>query len=538
MNSTLIQPDDPDSLRTNWKSLSHFNYYRLVLSLALMLFFYQGVLGGFLGRINPGGFVITGLTFLISSFFYILIGSRKTPDFRTQVIITNVSDILLITLMMHFSGGSVSGLGILLIINIAATGTFLKSQESYFFAALASIGILFQQTYAYLNDLAPASSYSAAGILGVVFFGSSMLASILSRQLQESEQLASQRTADLRSMEKLNEHIIQSMRTGILVIDSDGQIQMANSSAEALLGNQSFSDHPYLNTISPALDQRFREWQLQPQMHQKTIHQKQGLPDIQPGFRKLDDSATNSEFSLVFLEDASQLNQRYQQMKLASLGRLTASIAHEIRNPLSAINHASQLLDESDLEPADSKLTNIITTQVHRLDKIVENVLSLSRQQNGEPESIALWSWLTGFREEFIQSHEMNMEQIEINVQPADICVLFHSSHLYQVLSNLCSNAVTHHNDSLENIKILFHVGHDEIRDQPYLDVIDNGPGVASQETDQIFDPFFTTNSKGTGLGLFITKEIVESNRGKIRYIDRQDAGGCFRIYFLAAACP
>jgi len=517
----------------NWRSLSHFNYYRLVLAMTLLLFFYNRVLDGFLGRLDPPAFLTIAIVFLISSFFYILFGLKQQPNFKTQIILTNSSDIALVTLMMHFSGGLVSGLGMLLIINIAATGTFLQSRESYFFAAIASMGVLFEQTYSQLNDITTANAYPAAGILGIVFFGSSMLASVLSQRLKESEALASQRKADLHNLEKLNEHIIQNMRTGIIVVDNDGHIQMANSSAESLLGDVSLKNHPLLENVFPALDARFLEWQDQPQMHQKPIRREQGLPDIQPGFRKLDDSSTNPGDSLIFLEDATQLNQRYQQMKLASLGRLTASIAHEIRNPLSAINHASQLLNESDLDPADSKLTHIITTQVRRLDKIIQNVLSLSRQQQGNPESIQLHDWLIHFRDEFIQINNLDPEQISIDITPRDLSILFDSVHLHQVIHNLCTNAITHHDKNIKDIKISLVGGHDYFRNQPFLDITDNGPGIAPAEVEKIFDPFFTTNAKGTGLGLFITKEIVESNRGKIRYQNTDKSGSCFRVFFL-----
>lgn len=503
--------------------------------MTLLLFYYNGVLGGFLGRLHPEAFLVTALIFFTSSFFYVLSGLKQTPVFKTQVIFTNTSDIVLITLMMHFSGGLVSGLGMLMIINIAATGTFLQSKESYFFAAIASMGVLFEQTYLQLNGITSTSAYSAAGILGIVFFGSSMLASMLSQRLKESEALASQRKADLHNLEKLNEHIIQNMRTGIIVVDNDGHIQMANSSAESLLGDVSLKDNPLLENVFPALDARFLEWQEQPQMHQKAIRQEQGLPDIQPGFRKLDDSSTNPGDSLIFLEDATQLNQRYQQMKLASLGRLTASIAHEIRNPLSAINHASQLLGESELDQSDRKLTHIITTQVQRLDKIVQNVLNLSRQQKGQPERIRLLDWLMNFRIEFTQHHNIHLQQVSIDINPPDLCILFDSSHLHQVMANLCSNVISHHDKPDDHISILLRADHDSVRDQPYLDIIDNGPGIDMQNQEQIFDPFFTTSSKGTGLGLFITKEIIESNRGKIRHISTSSEGNCFRIYFLSA---
>lgn len=531
--SAALSPDITKIEAQKWKSLDHFNFYRLTLALALLVFFYNGIPANFLGRNNPELFLLLNALFLASSSIYILLAHQRAMPFKTQVVLTNSSDILFITLLMHTSGGLVSGLGMLLIINIAATGTFLQSKESYFFAAIASIGVLAQQTYSLLNGYTSANAYSAAGILGMVFFGSSMLASVLSHRLTESEALANQRTADLRDLEKLNEHIIQNMRTGIIVVDRERRIQMANWSAESLLGNMSLKSQPLLENAFPPLYERLHEWKSQPQMHQKTIRQEQGLPDIQPGFRKLDDISSNLGDTLIFLEDATQLNQRFQQMKLASLGRLTASIAHEIRNPLSGINHAAQLLDESDLNQADRKLTQIITTQVQRLDKIVQNVLSLSRQEKGEPEGIHLLKWLHHFKEEFVRDHNLMPKQLEVEVEPADLEVLFDASHLYQVICNLCNNALNHHHLPPSEVRIRLIAGYDPIRDQPCLDIIDNGPGIDAQGQLQIFEPFYTTNPRGTGLGLFLTKEIVESNRGKIRYIN-QPEGSCFRVYFLS----
>ncbi|HEY9050342.1 MAG TPA: ATP-binding protein [Gammaproteobacteria bacterium] len=516
-----------------WRPLRHFSYFRVALALAFLAAFYNAVLGGFLGSNHPEAFLITNAIFLFSSLIYVVLCHRQVPSFQAQVIVTNTTDILLISLMMLHSGGLDSGLGMLLIINIVATGSFLRGRESFVFAALASVSILIIQSFEFLHGISKASDYSKAGILGIVFFTTSMLASILARRLRESEALADQRTADLLSLEKLNEHIIQNMRTGIMVITPEGRVRMANYSAETLLGNISLKEQPLLEEIFPALNTRFYEWLAQPRMYHKPIRQKQGLPDIQPGFRKLDESSSMPDDTLVFLEDATQLNQRFQQMKLASLGRLTASIAHEIRNPLSAINHAAQLLDESELNTADKKLTQIINTQVQRLDKIVKNVLQLSRQEENTIETIDLKSWLEQFRDEFCNSMPINKAQIIISIEPENISIQFDSSHLYQVLNNLCSNAISHSNKPVDQVIIKLLGGLDLKQGQPYLNIIDNGSGINPELAEQIFEPFFTTDSKGTGLGLFISKEIIENNRARIRYIDQNGDGSCFRIHFL-----
>lgn len=521
-------PADPGTHLT-WKPLHQLNFYRLVLSIGLLAAFYQREWMGFLGSQNTEIFLATALTLLLSSLLFIFIGFKNKPSFETQVIISNASDIVLITMLSHYSGGLSSSLSILLIINVTATGTFLSNRNSFLFAAMAALAVLGEQTYNVTLGIGNATEYSRAGLLGLVFFGSSFLASVLARRARESEKLAIEREADIVDLEILNEDIIQNMRTGIIVVDYNGHIRMANSSAEALLGNIPLQDSPLLENILPALDIRLLDWLDQPNMHHKAIPQAHGLPDIQPGFRKLQRTGD----TLIFLEDATRLNQRFQQIKLASLGKLTASIAHEIRNPLSAINHAAQLLQESELDDADTKLTDIITTQVQRLDKVIENVLELSRSKKGNTEVIELNSWLEIFCSDFIQNNNLQTTQINIKLLDPKSYILFNSSHLNQVMCNLCTNAITHNNQPQNKIFIEITCGHDEDFDQPFISVLDNGLGIDEKTVEQIFDPFFTTSSQGTGLGLYITKEIIESNRGKIRYI-KQEKGGCFKLHLLS----
>lgn len=522
---------NPARAKHTWGPLSQLNYYRLIMAGGFLSAFFNSDWISFPGSQNPQAYLTTNLIMLLSSLLFIAMRIRQKPDFETQVIISNASDIFLITLLSHYSGGLSSPFSILLIINITATGTFLRDRDSFLFAAVASLAVLGEQTYSIMQGTSNTAGYALSGLLGLVFFGITYLASVLSRRMRESELQVSERETDIINLQTLNNDIIQNMRTGIIVVDQQGHIRMANSSAESLLGNIPLQHTPPLKDIFAALDVRFREWQDQPGLHHKPIRQTQGLPDIQPGFRKLERTAD----TLIFLEDATQLNQRFQQIKLASLGRLTASIAHEIRNPLSAINHAAQLLQESSLETADQKLTDIITTQVQRLDKVIQNVLQLSRQQGGPPQTIELNRWLKSFCSEFIEINKLQAAQLQLKLQQTDLAVLFDSSHLHQVMNNLCTNAITHNSRPAEQVKIQIKCGHDAQFDQPFIDVIDNGAGISRDNIQQIFDPFFTTSSKGTGLGLYISREMIESNRAKISYTITEQNESCFRIHFLSS---
>ena len=458
------------------------------------------------------------------------------PGLDTQVVIQACVDIAIMIVLMHASGGIRSGFGMLLIINLSLSSIFLTRRFTLFLAAATSLALLGEHIYSQLVIPDYREAYVQTGILGIVIFTFAFLTSVIARRMRESEQLATERSHELKNVIQMNEHIIRNMRTGILVVNPVGVIEMANNAAVSLLGQTHITNNTTLRQMLPELYDRFIEWQNSVEYIQhKPVQQSHGLPDIQPGFSRIEPAVGQNSSTLVFLEDASQLNQRFQQVRLASLGRLTASIAHEIRNPLAAIHHASQLLDEAFESGPDKKLTDIINTQVQRLNGVVENVLQLSRQQRGTLDPVELLPWLHKFRDEYAASQGLDKRQIQIHIKPEDTTILFDSSHLHQVMWNLCGNAVNHSRMPPANVTINIQGGIDRESSQPFLDVIDNGPGIAPDTAPQIFDPFFTTSNEGTGLGLYITKEVAESNRAKIRHIALPAGGTCFRIYFLQA---
>jgi len=516
----------------SWRPLRLLNYYRLFLATIFLTFFSSGFTGHILGIQLPSLFFWTCLLYVIISVSFIYAAYIRSPDFKTQVAIQAVADIITITVLMHASGGIESGIGMLLIVNVTASSIFLSKQNAYLISSVASLAVLGEQFSADYLLLGEVINYPKAGILGVLLFSSAIIASTLSTRSRESQALASQTTAEMADLEKLNEHIIKNMRTGIVVVLPNGQIYMANEAAEVLLGNRKLDGRPHLSTISPALYKRLRQWMKSPGLEQLPLKQEQGLPELQPGMSKLDENRSNSEI-IIFLEDAAQLNQRFQEVKLASLGRLTASIAHEIRNPLGAINHAAQLLNETLKDPSNTKLSNIINTQVQRLNHTIENILQLSRQNSSSRENINLFNWLEPFKTEFCNSQALSPDQLLIDITPRSTDILFDVSHLHQVIWNLCSNAVAHSHREKTQTQIQLQGGVTLESRQPFLDIIDNGAGIDPDVVHQIFDPFFTTSSAGTGLGLYITKEMVESNRAKIRYIPLPKGGSCFRITFI-----
>jgi len=534
-NNTILQ-SAPDT----WYRLRLFNYFRSFLALLFITIYFNG----WLLKLIPDGFahtdlfITTSFIYLIASLFFITGIYYRKPGLNTQVIIHTLIDISCIIVLMHATGGIRTGLGMLLIISISMTSLFLHRKITIFFAAIAALTVIAEQIYSQViyTDYPPA--FTQAGLLGILIFISAFLTIYTAKKLKESEKFAEETSYELETIVQMNEHIISSMRTGLIVIKNNGLILMANNAALELLGNISINSQTNIKDISTILYDRFINWKDNNIQNHQPIQQKQGLPDLQPGFTHIEQSEklnNNQGRTLIFLEDATQIAQRFQQVKLASLGHLTASIAHEIRNPLAAINHAGQLLNETTRDKADKKLTNIINTQTKRLNNIVENVLQLSRQQRGTPEKIILYKWLAKFREEFVSTHNLQAYQIQIKIYPQDIAISFDTSQLHQVMWNLCTNAINHSGMKHSNIMINIQGEIDHVFKQPYIDIIDNGPGINEEIQSHIFDPFFTTSSEGTGLGLYITKEVIESNRAKIRYISPSTGGTCFRIYFQQA---
>jgi len=535
-NSTF-QQGVPDA----WYRLRLFNYFRGVLA----LFFITIYLNGWFLQLFPSGFahaelfITTSVVYFIASLFFITGMIHRKPGLDTQVIVHTLVDISCVIILMHATGGIRTGLGMLLIISISMTSLFLHKRVTILFAAISALAIIAEQVYSQFVYIDYTPAFTQAGVLGILIFITAILSAYTAKRLKETEKLAKDASYELEAIVQMNEHIIHSMRTGIIVIQNNGLILMTNNAALELLGQITIKPQSHLKDISANLYNRFIDWNNNTIQNHQPIQQAQGLPDIQPGFSHIDQSENPNEKqkgrTLIFLEDATQLAQRFQQVKLASLGRLTASIAHEIRNPLAAINHAGQLLGETSADEADKKLTDIINTQAKRLNAIVENVLQLSRQQRGTPETINLYQWLLQFREECIATHSLQADQIQLQIEPQDIEILFDSSQLHQVMWNLCSNAINHSHMEHSNIKINVQGEIDDTTGQPCVDIIDNGPGIDEETQTHIFDPFFTTSPEGTGLGLYITKEVIESNRAKIRHIPPATGGTCFRIYFQQA---
>jgi len=518
-------------VRDDWKPLRFFNHYRLILAGLFFALFFLGNAPKPLGQYDAPLFQVVISTYLLLSIVFGFTTRWRQPAFEVQVYAQVMVDIACLTLLVHASHIS-SGLGMLLIISVAGGSLLMPGRTAILFAAIATLAVLGEQVYAGLTGAYPLTNYTHAGALGAAYFATAILAYRLATRVRESEALAAKRGEDLAGMARLNEHIIQRMQAGIMVVDHAGHIRLLNQSARHLLGlPKRGEDNKRVDDVSLELASQLREWRQNSDFESFMFRSTSTAPTVLPKFADL--GQKSSIGTLVFLEDTAAMTQQAQQMKLASLGRLTASIAHEIRNPLAAISHAGQLLEESpQLESGDLRLAAIIRKHAQRMNGIVENILQLSRRDRANPEVFKLAPWLEEFLDEFIKSYNIPAEQISLHIDPEDAEIRMDPNHLHQVVWNLCQNGLHHSAGYPENPKVELYGGRHSDISTPFLDIIDHGPGIAPEIVNEIFDPFFTTTQAGTGLGLYIARELCESNQARLDHITMPVTGTCFRITF------
>jgi len=503
-----------------WYSLTVYLLYRLTLGSVLVFLFFLGALPSSLGKHDPGLYAAVSSIYLGFIFFSAIPLLLRRPTFPLQAQLHVLTDIVTIPIIMHASGGVESGAGVLLALSVAAGGILTGGRCALLLAALASVAVLGEEVYADLSGAFDAS-YTYAGMLGASFFGIAILALVLASRAEQSEAIAAQRGVDLANLQQLNEFIIYHLQSGILIIDEQHRIRMMNDSAARLLGIPSSSQS--LETACPELAELFCDWLDDPTRSTVGLGSRTRQP-VQIRFTRL--SPTWPPIYMTFLEDNALYNQRVQQSKLASLGRLTASIAHEIRNPLTAISHAAQLLAECpSLQPQDRRLTQIILDHTARVNIIIENVLQISRRGQSKRQAVSLAPILKKFLHDYRTEQRVHEKTFQLDVETINAQVLVDPSHLKQILENLCSNALKYGEPQRGAIRVRIR----RERGEPCIEIIDHATPIDSQTIQQMFEPFFTTSTSGTGLGLYIARELAELNQAKLEY-EPVASGGCFRL--------
>jgi two-component system sensor histidine kinase PilS (NtrC family) len=517
-----------------WRVLALVNLFRLLIPLLLMVLFWT-LVPRLVGQAHPEMFVITSIAYFLFAALSIPSVKRRWPDGLVQTAFNVGVDVLAISLLTYSSGGMNSGLGALLVLPIGAASFVVGQRLALMFAAVAALALLLQQAFTTLAATSDPADFASAGIVGALMFIVTLGVGPLARNLRESEERVRQREVDVANLSELNQFIVQHLRESILVVDDHDMIRLINESAGSMLqGNQVSAGTP-LGEVSPRLLYLLDTWRRHSydwQVSSLSLLTSDGSSLVQPHFVSLRSGGGRGP-TLIFLEDTTLIAERVQQSKLAALGRLSASIAHEIRNPVGAMSHAAQLLAEApQLTAQERRLTDIITKNGDRVSSIINNVLQLSRRDSTRQERVEINGWLEDFVGEFRQTSQIDASKMYITTSTPELEVRVDPSHLHQLMWNLCENALKYGRKFDSNDAIEIRTGRIATSERPMLEVLDRGPGISQPDAERIFEPFFTGGKGGTGLGLFIARELAQCNRAVLIYEPRQGGGSIFRLVF------
>jgi two-component system, NtrC family, sensor histidine kinase PilS len=535
-SSGRLGPADNAPSDLAWRVVGLVNLYRLLVAGGLFVASQIGPLKEVLGIEQPRALAVICAVYFLAGVGLIALRRLPFTGLRLLSLTHALVDSIAIAMILWASGGVNTGLGILLLLPIGAMALLASNRDAFFMAAAATLAVLVQQV---VGNLAPGNirdGYVGAGILGTVLFLAALLLRPLANRLLQSEALVRRQELDLANLAQLSQYIVQHLRESILVVDEDDRIRLINEPAADILGNAHAWPDALLGECSPRLLFMLSAWrQHGDEQEIGSFPAADGARLVQPHFANL--GSTRPGPVVVFLEDTSLLAEKVQQSKLAALGRLSASIAHEIRTPIGAMSHASQLLAESPAVAAeDRRLTQIIRENAERVSRIVENVLELSRRSARRPERIDLASWISEFWAEFCATQQIAAAQLRIAVaatEGTDIEVRVDPTQLHQVMWNLCQNALTHGQSvGSSNEPVLIRYGRMASTGRPFLEVADNGPGIASEDMERVFEPFFTKAPRGTGLGLFLARELAEANGATLLHEAPAEGGSIFRVVF------
>lgn len=515
-----------------WRVLGLLNLYRLAVPSALVVLALVASHPQTLGAASPALYFYALAGWFATGVICIGLLKRRWPSLSAQAFIHVAFDIVAVTALLMTSGGASSGVGLLLIMPVVGVSLLLPKRISTTVGAIAALCVLGQQIMLWFAGISDSSDLTQAGLLGGVILIAALAVAPLAGRLRESEALVRQRDLDLANLAELSQYIVERLRESLVVVDEQDRIRLINESARQILGGDATAN-ALLGEVSPRLLYLLTMWRQSGPDTDTTggnLLAVDGLREVRPHFAALGQGRPPPV--LVFLEDLTALDDRIHQTRLAALGRLSASIAHEIRNPVGAISHAAQLLAEDpNLSESNRRMGDIIRANAERVSTIIGNVQQLARRETTRPERMPLADWLADFVQEFISTGGHEPGQLTAEVPDPDLEVRVDPSHLRQILWNLCENAFRYSVKTAED-QVEIRIGRLAGSNRPFLEVLDRGPGIDSTISDRIFEPFFTSRTSGTGLGLFIARELAQCNRALLVYEPRTGGGSVFRIVF------
>lgn len=506
-----------------------YNGYRMLVGLGLLSVLFIPATRQLAAGFDQSLFGIGAATLLATAL--LLVGPVGKIINRSQTLIFGLLllDITMIALIVGATGGILSGFSVLYLITVAAAATLINERVlATFIAALSVLAVLMDTAWMVSRGEATLGMMVSAGLLGSLLFALSLLVQIMATRLASAEAEATEAQATVQALQRLNEQIISHMETGILLAGKAGVASCINEAACRLLGFNQGDTIP-LSDLSNELARQHQEWLATGSQQPEPFRLSEDGATLVASFSYLDSGP--SQDHLIFIEDYTPVTQFAQALKLNSLSKLTASIAHEIRNPLGAISHAAQLLSESGFtDNADQVLCDILVSNSRRVSDLIDNVSEVSRRQAPKSKAIELSSWLPEYIAEY-QSLRQEPCDITVHGTPdAPVTVIVDPEHFKRILSNLFDNGLRHSSEEGECYRLRLDISLDSRGEKVYLDIVDFGLGVKEQNIPRLFEPFFTTSKQGSGLGLYLCKELCEINGARLAYKRTRLDESAFRV--------
>jgi two-component system, NtrC family, sensor histidine kinase PilS len=527
-----------------WRTLQYFALARVLVASSLLLT--VAALGGTLIRQDAAGTDFTlplVIAYFVGASVLALAALYLRRHFMAQLVGQLATDLAIITLLVVLGGGLRSGIMVLYLLPLAGASLLLPTSAAFFVCAVAVLALLADGLWRALAGQHSESSLFQTGLYGAALFAITGLLRLLSARLAVQERLALARGRDLENQLEINRLVIAQMEQGVLVVDADTRVRANNRTARRMLGLSTEAQLTgrqlvEFDAVRP-LAQAFLRWRdaerasgsWSNSVMQPSVAGQHAMPELQLRARFARPPSDTSDEFVVFLDDVREVEERAQQLKLAAMGRLTASIAHEIRNPLAAISHAGQLLAEDAREPLQQRLAGIVRENTQRLNRLVDDVLRVARRESPLGDEIDLGAFVNEWLAEFERDRGLHPGRVEVATEP-EVRVKFELSHLRQVLFNLVDNALRFASSKRGSVRIVVERAVDD-GGRVRLWVFDDGPGIGAEARATLFEPFYTTRAGGTGLGLYIAREFCVANRCELVYAGRRELDGSTRDGFV-----
>lgn len=502
-----------------------YSAYRFIISFCLLMVFFVTY-----SQLNDQYqypklylYVLTSYVVISSLQFFIL--NKIKAAIPKQMVLIFFADVLALSLLTFALDGPNLHLSLLFVITIFAASILLNAQKALIITLVAVIIVIYQLFVGSILDFASLRNIGNSAVLAFLFFVVYGCGQIAVRRFQILENLNFSQSLELNQLQNINRYILEQIDTGYLVLDENCHVVLSNPAACHLLGiTASYSAEKFpLYMSQPDLFELLNFEDLR-DGEKFQFESQQSLYHIHVHVKKL--IVPHQMLTLLILQDAQKLNQHVQQLKLAALGQLSASIAHEIRNPLAAIVQANELQNGSD--PAQQQmLSKMIAKQAKRIDGIVQDTLNMVKNRETHAVELSLNRFIPLLIQEDLSDIK---KMIQLNIQ-SGCHIYFDEAQLRQVLINLIRNAIRHNDPDAGYIELNIYPHEKNMR----IDVRDFGQGVAVQHRASLFQPFFSTEITGTGLGLYLAHSFCEANQAQLTYVEQQ-RGACFRLICQRAA--